>query len=108
MKIITLFSLCVLLLTASCASEVKKNDQPNQPEQPVRPDWIDQPEPNFVGKCTTHVNSVAASEQCAYKNAIAYITTLKRYPSDSMASVTIVDRWHDDVAGIMYVLIKEN
>ncbi len=48
-KIIILINLCVLLLMTGCAKEVKK-DEPLEKKND-RPDWIDKPEPNIVGKC---------------------------------------------------------
>ena len=66
---IILFGLCVLLLISGCAEkEVKKNN---------RPDWIDEPDGYFVGKCATHVRGAIAQEQCAYKKGLAYIATAK-------------------------------
>ena len=76
------------LLLAGCAAEVKQNN---------RPEWIDRPEPNFVGRCAEHEKDIIAQEQCAYKNALSEINF----------NGIIVDRWHDDNADIMYVLIKE-
>ena len=129
-KIIILTGLCVLLLSG-CAAEVKKND---------RPDWIDKPENNFVGKCGTHERGSIAQEQCAYKKGLAYIAMSKGVSVDVTADMTmkqsstektgksygemqavvnideknikvsgtIVDKWHDKTADIMYVLIQEN
>lgn len=82
-----LINLCGLLL-AGCAAEVIHND---------RPEWIDRPEPNFVGRCVEHEKDIIAQEQCAYKNALSEVDF----------NGIIVDRWHDDNADIMYVLIKE-
>jgi len=104
-NLIITINLCVLLLLVGCAEEFKK-DEPLKKKYD-RPDWIDKPEPNFVGKCTTHVKGVIAQEQCAYKKALADITMLKQ-GSDIKVSGTIVDRWHDKTADVMYVLIKEN
>jgi len=130
-KNIVLFSLCVFLMFSGCAKEVKKNN---------RPDWIDKPEPNFVGKCATHVKGAIAQEQCAYKKGLAYIAMSKGVSVDVSADMkikqsstektgksygevqavvkmdeknikvsgTIIDKWHDKSADIMYVLIKEN
>ena len=130
-NLITTFSLCVLLLISACAEEVKKND---------RPDWIDNPEPNFVGRCATHVKGAIAQEQCAYKKGLAYIAMSKGMSVDISSKMTmkqtatektgtsygqvqavvemdekdikvsglIIDKWHDKIADIMYVLIKEN
>ena len=130
-NLITIFSLCILLLLSACAKEVKKND---------RPDWIDKPENNFVGKCATHVKGIIAQEQCAQKKGLAYIAMWKGVSVDVSADMTmkqtstektgksygevqavvkmdekdirvsgvIIDKWHDKTADIMYVLIKEN
>ncbi|MBE9559833.1 MAG: hypothetical protein IMF15_03545 [Proteobacteria bacterium] len=130
-NLIAIFSLCILLLFSGCAKEVKKND---------RPDWIDTPENNFVGKCATHVRGAIAQEQCAYKKGLAYIAMSKGVSVDVSADMTIkqtstektgksygevravvkmdeknikvggsiIDKWHDKTADIMYVLIKEN
>jgi len=130
-KNIVLFSVCVFLMFSGCAKEVKKID---------RPGWIDKPEPNFVGKCATHVKGAIAQEQCAYKKGLAYIAMSKGVSVDVSADMkikqsstektgksygevqavvkmdeknikvsgTIIDKWHDKAADIMYVLIKEN
>ncbi len=119
------------LLAVSCAGEVRKND---------RPDWIDNPEQNFVGKCGTHVMGAIAQEQCAYRKGLAYIAMSKGVSVDVSSEMTmkqtstektgssygqvqavvtmdeknikisgsIIDKWHDKVSDIMYVLIKEN
>ncbi len=132
-KIISLFGLCVLLVFSGCSKEVKDNNN-------GRPDWIDKPEPNFVGKCGTHVKGTIAQEQCAYKKGLAYIAMSKGVSVDVSAdmtmrqastektgksygqvqavvkmdeknirvSATIIDKWHDKSADIMYLLIKEN
>jgi hypothetical protein len=129
--LITILSLSVLVLISACAKDVKKND---------RPDWIDNPDPNFVGKCATHVKGRIAQEQCAYKKGLAYIAMSKGASVDVSSSMTIkqsstektgssygqaqstvsmeennikisaliIDKWHDKMADIMYVLIKEN
>lgn len=99
MKIIMLINLCVLLLVVGCAKEVKKDG---------RPEWIDTPEPNFVGQCTTHAESVIAQERCAYEKALATITILKSDSVDTNVSATVVDKWRDESADITYVLIKKN
>jgi len=130
-NIFYLAGLCVLFMVSGCAEEVKKND---------RPDWIDNPEPNFVGKCATHVKGVIAQEQCAYKKGLAYIAMSKGVSVDVSSNMTmkqaatektgssygqvqavvkmdeknikvsgsIIDKWHDKLADIMYVLIREN
>jgi len=79
-KIIYLFGLCALLIFSGCAKEVKKND---------RPDWVDKPENNFVGKCATHVRGAIAQEQCAYKKGLAYIAMSKGVSVDVSADMTI-------------------
>ncbi len=79
-NLITTFSLCVLLLISACAEEVKKND---------RPDWIDNPEPNFVGRCATHVKGAIAQEQCAYKKGLAYIAMSKGMSVDISSKMTM-------------------
>ena len=130
-KFIFLINLFILLLSSACSNEAKKPD---------RPDWIDKPEPNFVGKCATHVKGAIAQEQCAYKKGLAYIAMSKGVSVDVSADMTlkqsstektgksygeihsvvkmdeknikvsgtIIDKWHDKTADIMYVLIKEN
>ena len=82
-KNIVLFSLCASLILSGCAKEVKKPD---------RPEWIDRPEPNFVGICATHVKGAAAQEQCAYKKGLAYIAISKGMPVDISADMTIKQR----------------
>jgi len=130
-KHIVLFGLCSLFLLSGCAEEVKKYD---------RPEWIDNPEPNFVGKCATHVKGAIAQEECAYKKGLAYIAMSKGVSVDVSSNMTIkqtatektgasygqvqatvkmdeknirvsgsiIDKWHDEAADIMYVLIREN
>ncbi len=79
-KNIILFGLCALLILSGCTKEVKKND---------RPDWIDKPENNFVGRCGTHVKGANAQEQCAYKKGLAYIAMSKGVSVDVSADMTI-------------------
>ena len=79
-KNIILFGLCALLILSGCAKETKKPD---------RPEWIDKPENNFVGKCATHVKGVIAQEQCAYKKGLAYIAISKGVSVDVSADMTI-------------------
>ena len=130
-KIIVLFGLCALLSLSGCIKEEKKDS---------RPDWIDKPDNNFVGKCSTHVKGYIAQEQCAYKKGLAYIAMSKGVSVDISSSMmmkqtatektgksygqvqaevkmeeknirvsgTIIDKWHDKTADIMYVLIQEN
>ena len=68
------------MLISGCAEEVKKNN---------RPDWIDKPEPNFVGKCATHVKGAIAQEQCAYKKGLAYLAMSKGVSVDVSADMII-------------------
>ena len=77
---IILFGLCALFILTGCAKVVKKND---------RPDWIDKPENNFVGKCATHVKGIVAQEQCAYKKGLAYIAMSKGVSVDVSADMTM-------------------
>jgi hypothetical protein len=70
----------VLIVVAGCAKETIKND---------RPDWINKPEPNFVGKCATHVKGNIAQEQCAYKKGLAYIAMSKGVSVDVSADMTM-------------------
>jgi hypothetical protein len=130
-KKLYLVGLCVLFMIPGCAGEVKKNE---------RPDWIDNPEPNFVGKCATHVKGLIAQEQCAYKKGLTYIAMSKGVSVDVTSDMTmkqtatentgssygqvqatvkmdeknirvsgsIIEKWHDKSADIMYVLIREN
>ena len=80
-KKIYLPGLYVLLMLYGCAAEeVKKNE---------RPDWIDNPEPNFVGKCATHVKGLIAQEQCAYKKGLAYIAMSKGVSVDVTSDMTM-------------------
>ena len=126
-----IFFLLATVMIAACGKEEIKSDQP---------DWINKPEPNFVGKCATHVRGAIAQEQCAYKKGLAYIAMSKGVSVDVSADMimkqtstektgtsygqvqavvkmdeknikvsgTIIDKWHDKTADIMYVLIKEN
>ncbi len=126
-----LAGLCILLMISACTGEVKKDD---------RPDWIDNPEPDFVGKCATHVMGLIAQEHCAYKKGLAYMaiskgvsvdvssdmtitqtatektgtsygqlqSTVSMDEKDIRVSGSIIDKWHDRRADILYVLIREN
>jgi len=126
-----LISACTLLVLSGCGKETIKNDRPN---------WIDNPDGNYVGKCATHVRGAIAQEQCAYKKGLAYIAMSKGVSVDVSSRMTmkqsatektgnsygqvhaevkmdeknikvsgsIIDKWHDKIADIMYVLIKEN
>jgi len=85
-KIIVLFGLCALLALSACSKEVKENDFN---ERNDRPDWIDKPEGNFVGRCTTHVKGVVAQEQCAYRKGLAYIAMSKGVSIDVSSNMTI-------------------
>jgi len=130
-NLITILSLAILLLVSACAKEVKSNDRPN---------WIDSPGENFVGKCATHVKGTIAQEQCAYKKGLAYIAMSKGVSVDILSKMTmkqsatektgssygqvqavvqmdeknikvsgsVIDKWHDKMADILYVLIQEN
>ena len=130
-KIISIFGLSFLIVISSCGKDVIKND---------RPDWIDNPDGHFVGKCATHVRGAIAQEQCAYKKGLAYIAMSKGVSVDISSKMTmkqtatektgssygqvyavvsmdekniklsgsIIDKWHDKKADIMYVLIEEN
>jgi len=121
----------MLLLISACSNEPVKSD---------RPDWIDNPAGNFVGKCATHVRGTIAQEQCAYRKGLTYLAMSKGVSVDVSSSMvmkqssnektgssygqvqamvkmdeknikvsgTIIDKWHDKMADIMYVLIQEN
>jgi len=136
-KFTALFGICALLILSVCTKEVKINDLP---ERRDRPDWIDKPEGNFVGRCATHVKGPIAQEQCAYRKGLAYIAMSKGVSVDVSSSMTIkqsstektgnsygqvqtivkmdeknikvsgsiIDKWHDKVSDVMYVLIREN
>lgn len=93
-----LAKLCGLLLLSGCAEVVKQDE---------RPEWIDKPEPNFVGKCAGEAKDLVTQEQCAYNKALADISLLKSGFDDIEASGIIVDRWHDRDGDILYVLIRE-
>lgn len=75
-----LVSVICLLLVAGCGKDVKKAE---------RPGWIDNPEPNVVGKCATHVKGVIAQEQCAYKKGLAYIAMSKGVSVDVSSDMTL-------------------
>ncbi|MBT8120659.1 MAG: hypothetical protein KJN89_13180 [Gammaproteobacteria bacterium] len=130
-KLFYLPGLCVFFMASGCAQEVKKNE---------RPYWIDNPEPNFVGKCATHAKGLIAQEQCAYEKGLTYIAMSKGISVDVISDMTmkqastektgssygqvqstvrmdekdirisgsIIDKWHDRRADILYVLIMEN
>jgi len=50
-KIKVLYGPLLLLILSACAEEIKKDERPN---------WIDNPEPDYVGKCATHVMGLIA------------------------------------------------
>jgi len=129
-KIIAAVGLGIVLILSACDKEVKSD----------RPEWIDNPNGYFVGKCATHVRGPIAQEQCAYRKGLAYIAMSKGVSVDVSSKMTmkqsstektgssygqvqavvkmdeknirvsgsIIDKWHDKVSDIMYVLIKEN
>lgn len=126
--LIQIFTLTLLL--SSCAKPVLNNS---------KPDWVDNPGKNIVGKCATHVRGPTAQEQCAYKKGLSYIAMSKGVSVDVSSDMTIkqtstqktgksygkmqaiikmdekdikvkasiIDKWHDKVSDVMYVLIKE-
>jgi hypothetical protein len=130
-KISSILVLFFLIAITGCGKDVIKNDRPN---------WIDNPDGNFVGKCATHVRGAIAQEQCAYKKGLTYIAMSKGVSVDISSKMTmkqtatektgssygqvyavvsmdeknikvsgsVIDKWHDKTADIMYVLIKEN
>lgn len=75
-----ILGLFVFIVIAGCAKEAIKND---------RPGWIDKPEPNFVGKCATHVKGIIAQEQCAYKKGLTYIAMSKGVSVDVSADMML-------------------
>lgn len=79
-RLIILLSIFTLLLVAGCGTDVKKAQ---------RPSWIDNPEPNVVGKCATHIKGMIAQEQCAYKKGLAYIAMTKGVSVDVSSDMTI-------------------
>ncbi|HHJ34728.1 MAG TPA: hypothetical protein ENJ87_03085 [Gammaproteobacteria bacterium] len=79
-KMVALSLLMCFLLLAGCGKEVKKSN---------RPDWIDNPGENFVGKCATHVKGLIAQEQCAYKKGLAYIAMSKGVSVDVSSRMTM-------------------
>ena len=128
---VLIIMMIVIAFVSACSNEVKKNE---------RPGWIDNPEPNFVGKCATHVRGLIAQEECAYKKGLAYIAMSKGVSVDVTSDMTIkqtatektgssfgqvqatvrmdennirvsgsiIEKWHDRTADILYVLIREN
>ncbi|VAW51181.1 hypothetical protein MNBD_GAMMA05-1035 [hydrothermal vent metagenome] len=128
---VLLINIYALLMLAGCSKDVIKNDRPN---------WIDNPDGNFVGKCATHIRGAIAQEQCAYKKGLTYLAmskgvsvdissrmTMKQTSTEKTGSSygqvhavvkmdeknikvsgTIIDKWHDKTADIIYVLIEEN
>ena len=130
-KISSILVLFFLIAITGCGKDVIKNDRPN---------WIDNPDGNFVGKCATHVRGAIAQEQCAYKKGLTYIAMSKGVSVDISSKMTmkqtatektgssygqvyavvsmdeknikvsgsVIDKWHDKTADILYVLIKEN
>ena len=75
-----LAGLCVLFMILGCAGEVQKND---------RPDWIDNPDPYFVGKCATHVKGLIAQEQCAYRKGLTHIAMSRGVSVDVLSDMTM-------------------
>ena len=119
------------MVLAACNADVKPDP---------RPDWIDNPGDNFVGRCATHIRGPIAQEECAYRKGLAYMAmskgvtvdvssrmTMKQTATQKTGSSygkveatvnmdeknirvggTIIDKWHDRVSDIMYVLIEAN
>jgi hypothetical protein len=77
---IYLTALLFLLMISGCAQEVKKDD---------RPDWIDNPDPYFVGKCATHVKGLIEQEQCAYRKGLTYIAMSRGVSVDVLSDMTM-------------------
>jgi hypothetical protein len=76
----TVISFSVLLMVFACAEQVKSNN---------RPDWIDNPDGQIVGKCATHVKGLIAQEQCAYKKGMVYIAMSKGVSVDVSSRLTM-------------------
>ena len=80
-RLLTIFFVIILTILASCGGkEVKSNG---------RPDWIDNPGDNFVGKCGTHVNGRIAQERCAYEKGLAYMAMAKGVKVDVSSQTTM-------------------
>ena len=75
-----LFNLVLLFSLISCSSGVKSTERPN---------WIDNPGSNIVGKCGTHVKGRTAQEQCAYKKGLTYIAMSKGVSVDISSDTTM-------------------
>ncbi len=123
--------LASVILVSGCGKKISVSE---------KPDWIDNPKNNFVGKCATHVRGLIAQEQCAYKKGLAYIAMSKGVSVDISSTMSIkqtstektgksygklqaevqldeknikvkasiIDKWHNKVSDILYVLIKED
>lgn len=75
-----IYIMVAALLITACGKEVVKSD---------RPDWIDNPGGNFVGKCATHVRGPIAQEQCAYRKGLAYLAMSKGVSVDVSSQMTL-------------------
>lgn len=104
-----------------------------------KPDWVNNPGKNHIGKCGTHVKGLIYQEQCAYKKGLAYIAMTKGMNTEVSANMSIsqnsnggsssrgelkaniimqgkeiqikgkvIEKWHDRINDVFYVLIKEN
>ena len=57
--------------------------------QPDRPEWLDDPGNNFIGKCGTHIKGAIAQEQCAYKKGLTSIAMSKGVTVDVDAAMSM-------------------
>jgi len=81
LNIKSLVNVIALLFVVSACSSVDTMQE--------RPEWIDNPESNFVGKCGTHVNGRLAQEQCAYQKGLTGMAMSKGVTVDVNAAMSM-------------------
>ena len=130
-KLKTIFYLCLLLLISACAKEVKKNDRPEWIDKPqgyfvgkcathvkglIAQEqcayrkglaYIDMSKGGSVGGSSRMAMTQTSTEKTgsSYGQVQAVVKTDEK---NIKVSGSIIDKWHDKTADIMYVLIKEN
>ncbi len=130
-KLKTIFYLCLLLLISACAKEVKKNDRPEWIDKPQGyfvgkcatdvKGLIAQEQCAYRKGLAYIAMSKGVSVDVSSKMTMKQTSTEKTGSSygqvqavvkmdekNIKVSGSIIDKWHDKTADIMYVLIKEN
>lgn len=130
-NIIVISGLCVLLIFSGCAQEVKQNNRPDWIDKPdgyfvgkcaTHVKGLIAQEQCAYRKGLAYIAmskgvSVDVSSQMTMKqtstektgNSYGQVQAVVRMDEKNIkVSGSIIDKWHDKVSDIMYVLIKEN